>query len=190
MNRLHRWYCSSGHWKQITHDKVLPWGLRNIRLGDHVLEVGPGPGISTEWLHSRVGNLACLEKDAKLADDLARRMRDTNVDVRCGDATSMPYPKASFSAIVSFTMLHHIPSRDLQDCFFAEAYRVLKPGGTLVAVDSLPSLLMSLFHIGDTMVLVPPDTVSIRLSEVGFDDIEIEVNDSRFRFSARRPNRA
>ena len=83
-------------------------------------------------------------------------------------------------------MLHHIPTSALQDRFFAEAHRVLEPGGVFAGVDSLSSFLMHLFHLGDTLELVNPDTLTRRLQSAGFTAIRIEIGAGRFRFSARR----
>lgn len=187
MNRLHRRYCQSEHWKRVTHNEVLPWALDGIDLGDDVLEVGPGPGVTTDWLRHRVKRVDCLEIDAAQAGILQRRLAETNVKVRCGDATAMPYRDCQFSAVVSFTMMHHIPTPRLQDRFFADSFRVLSPGGIFAGVDSLPSLLMRLFHFGDTMTLVAPDTLISRLVSAGFTEAHVEAGSNRFRFSARRP---
>ena len=187
MNRLHRWYCQSEHWKRTTHEEILPWGLEGIELGDAVLEVGPGPGVTTDWLRQHVIRLECLEIDAALARSLRHRYSETNIGVQCGDATAMPYKDGRFSSVVSFTMMHHIPTPELQDRFFTEVRRVLSPGGVFAGVDSLPSLLMSVFHLGDTMMLVAPDALVSRLALAGFTDIHIDIGSSRFRFSARRP---
>jgi SAM-dependent methyltransferase len=109
------------------------------------------------------------------------------VTVRCGDATAMPYEDGRFTSVVSFTMLHHIPTPELQDRFLSEAYRVLRPGGVFAGVDSLPSILMSIFHIRDTLTLVAPDTIAQRLTSAGFADVQADVGRDRFRFSARHP---
>jgi SAM-dependent methyltransferase len=187
MNRLHRWYCRSGHWKRTVEGQILPWALDGIDLGESVLEVGPGPGVTTDWLRYRTKHVECLEIDPALAASLERRFSASNVAVRCGDATAMPYEDVRFESVVSFTMLHHIPTPELQDRFFNEAYRVLRPGGTFAGVDSLPSILMSIFHIRDTLRLVAPDTIVQRLTSAGFGDVQADVGTNHFRFSARRP---
>lgn len=187
MNRLHRWYCKSDHWKHTVTNGILPWALEGINLGESVLEVGPGPGVTTEWLRHRSDHIDCLEIDPILANTLQSRFSATNVTVQCGDATAMPYADRYFSSVVSFTMLHHISSPELQNRFFREANRVLRPGGILAGVDSLPSLLMSVFHIQDTLMLVPPETLVSRLTSAGFTDVHVDIASDRFRFSARRP---
>jgi SAM-dependent methyltransferase len=187
MNRLHRWYCKSGHWKRTVEGQILPWTLDGIDLGESTLEVGPGPGVTTDWLRYGANHVECLEIDHALAASLERRFSASNVTVRCGDATAMPYEDSRFASVVSFTMLHHIPTPELQDRFFNEAYRVLRPGGIFAGVDSLPSRLMSLFHIWDTMTLVGLETIIQRLISAGFADVQADAGTDRFRFSARRP---
>ena len=186
MNRFHLWYCQSDQWRRKAQNEILPWVLDGIDLGEFVLEVGPGLGLSTDLLRRRSTLLDALEVDPALARFLQGRLAGTNVNVRCGDATNMPYDDGRFSAVVSFTMLHHIPSPKLQDQFFREAHRVLRPRGIFVGVDSLPSFLMRLVHLGDTLTLVSPDSLNQRLESAGFTEPDVEVASSRFRFSAKR----
>lgn len=190
MNRLHRWFCRSSRWRKKLETEILPWSLNGVELGDDVLEIGPGPGLTTDWLRPQCGGLTCLEVDRDLASSLEQRTAATGVRVHCGDATAMPYRDGSFSTVILFTVLHHVPSAALQDRLFAEAYRVLRPGGTFAGVDSMQSWLMRIFHIGDTMVLVDPAGLPARLESVGFREITTEIGAGRFRFSAQRPMKA
>jgi len=187
MNRIHRWYCRSSHWKKTLESEVLPWSLCGVDLGNDVLEVGPGPGLTTDWLRLRYRSLDCIEVDRELARSLGLRMTNSNVRVQCADATKMPYRHGAFSGAVCFTMLHHVPSSAMQDRLFAEVYRVLMPGGVFAGTDSMRSLLMRVFHIRDTMVLVDPATLPARLGSIGFEKVKVEIGTGRFRFSARRP---
>jgi len=188
MNRLHQWYCRSDQWKQKLENEILPWSLRGVDLGNDVLEVGPGPGLTTDWLKHRYKSLNCIEVDQELAGLLGLRTANSNVRVQCADATKMPYRDGTFSGAVSFTMLHHVASPALQDRLFAEVYRVLRPGGAFAGIDSMRSVLMRIFHIRDTMVLVDPATLPARLEAVGFRDVKVELGAARFRFYARRPS--
>jgi len=99
----------------------------------------------------------------------------------------MPFSDSQFSGSVSFTMLHHVPSPELQDKVLREVWRVLKPGGVFVGSDSLQSLFMRVIHIGDTLVPVDPDTFGLRLEAAGFEVVELERDSKAFRFYARRP---
>ena len=184
MNRIHRWYCKSSPWKEELERKILPWTFPGVELGDKVLELGPGPGLTTEWLQARHKSVTCLEVDRQLAGSLGNRLHSTNVCVHCGDATAMPYPKGVFSGAVALTLLHHVPAPILQDRLFGEVCRVLVPGGIFAGTDGMLSLMMQVFHIADTMVLIDPAALPTRLEAAGFRDIQVEIGDGRFRFRA------
>ena len=186
MNGVHRWLCQSALWKIALERRLLPWVLKGIDLGDNLLEVGPGPGLTPDFLRTRVSQMTAIEIDPRLANSLKCRMADTNVQVIQGDATDMPFEDGAFSSVVSLTMLHHIPSSALQDKLLAEVYRVLRPGGVFAGVDNRLSLGFRLIHIGDTMNVVDPDTLGARLEAAGFTNIRIEKAEQRFRFRAQR----
>jgi SAM-dependent methyltransferase len=105
-----------------------------------------------------------------------------------GDATKLPFEDRSFSAVVCFTMLHHIPSRELQDRAFAEAARVLAPGGTLAGTDSVGTgWLFKVIHVGDTLNLLDPDTLPDRLSDAGLAEVRVKRGGRSIRFRATKP---
>src|SRR5215469_14646949 len=185
MNRLHRWLCRSDRWRSTIAER-LPWVIGDTDLGPNVLEIGPGPGFTTDLLRTSVPRLTALEIDARLASSLSLRLKGSNVQVIEGDATKMPFGDSEFSGAVSFTMLHHVPSQELQNKALAEVLRVLKPGGFFVGNDSLQNWLMKIIHIGDTLVPVNPDTFGARLGSVGFEVLEVQKNSEAFRFRARR----
>ncbi|MGI9030356.1 MAG: class I SAM-dependent methyltransferase [Ilumatobacteraceae bacterium] len=187
MNRFHRWYCRSGHWRHAVQDQILPWALRDVELGDRVLEVGPGPGVTTDALRRAVPSLTALEIDDVLAASLAARFQGSNVTVEQGDATAMAFADASFTGAACFTMLHHVPSLGLQDQLLREVRRVLIPGGTFVGSDSRSSVVFRLAHLADTMVLVEPDSFAERLRVAGFVDVSVDAARRAFRFRAHRP---
>lgn len=187
MNRFHRWYCRTGHWRHAIQDQILPWVLRDVDLGDQVLEVGPGPGLTTDVLARRVPKLTAVEIDPELASRLRDRFTGTNVTVEQGDATAMPFPDGTFTGAVSFTMLHHVPSPELQDRLLREIHRVLQPGATFAGSDSRASLVFRLAHLADTMMLVDPDTFAGRLEAAGYQGVEVQAAKGAFRFRSTVP---
>jgi len=185
MNRFHRWFCRTSFWKKTLANEIIPWALKGIDLGDDILEVRPGPGMTTDILRERAQRLTSIEIDPRLADALKRRFQDTNVKVVEGDATAMPFADGSFSGAVSFTMLHLVPSPALQDRLLAEVYRVLKPGGVFAGSDSRWSVGFRLIHLWDTLVVVEPETFAERLAAAGFTDVSVKVAKRTFRFRAQ-----
>ena len=187
MNGFHRWYCRTGHWRHAIQDQILPWVLRDVDLGDDVLEVGPGPGLTTDVLATRVPKLTAVEIDVELAARLRDRFAGSNVTVEQGDATAMPFRDDTFTGAVSFTMLHHVPTPELQDRLLREVRRVLRPGATFAGSDSRTSLVFRLAHLADTMVLVEPGTFARRLEAAGFGGVEVEAGKGVFRFRSTVP---
>lgn len=173
-------------WRRTVEEKLLPWALGDLDLGDDVLEVGPGPGLITDVLRRRGVPLTSVEIDPRLARSLRERVPASEVAVVEGDATDMPFEDGRFSTALSFTMLHHVPSADLQDRLLAEVHRVLRPGGTFVGSDSLSSRTFEMFHWFDTLVPVDPETFEGRLETAGFEQISIRSAGSSFRFRASR----
>lgn len=186
MNRAHRWLCQSAIWRRALETSILPWALDGVGLGRSVLELGPGPGLTTDLLRTRVAHLTALEIEPRMADALRQRLERTNVRVVQGDAADMPFDDDTFSAVVSLTMLHHVPSATLQDQLLAEAYRVLEPGGVFVGTDNTWSPAFGLLHLGDVMVPVDPETFTARLEAVGFSGVRVDRTKGRFRFQARK----
>ena len=186
MNRIHNILCSSGWWATRVQDKLIPWGLKGVELGDDVLEIGPGFGATTRELAGMPGRLTALELEPRYCERLRAELGD-RVDVVQGDATSLPFADGRFSAVICFTMLHHIPERSGQDRVFGEVARVLRPGGTFAGTDSIGTgALFKLIHVGDTLLPIDPDEMPARLEAAGLEDAEVTRVENSFRFRARR----
>src|SRR5438105_9284977 len=185
MNWFHRQVCRSARWRRRI-EQMLPWALQGAELGDDVLEIGPGPGVTTDLLRGRVRRLTALEVDADSAAALQQRLDGTGVRVVHGDGKAMPFTDGSFSGVVAFTMLHHVPTMALQDRLLAEAWRVLRPGGVFAGFDAVGSLPLRFIHLGDAYNPVDPDTFGERLEAAGFAGVAVERGWARFRFRATR----
>jgi SAM-dependent methyltransferase len=187
MNKAHAVICSSGWWARTVERKLLPWALADLDLGDDVLEVGPGFGATTRVLARRGGSLTVVELSAGYCKRL-RRTLGGDVEIVQADATDMPFADGYFSGVVCFTMLHHVPSRELQDRLLDEVSRVLRPGGVFAGTDSLGTgQAFQLLHIRDTLVPVSPDELSARLEGAGMIEPKVETGGRSFRFHARKP---
>ena len=187
MNFAHNRLCAGKGWAEFVDGTLLPWGLEDVVLGERVLEVGPGFGATTRLLVERTSSLNVLELDPRYCRKLSAELGD-RVEVTQGDATQMPYADDQFSAVLCFTMLHHISSVQLQDRLLAEAARVLKPGGTFAGTDSVGgSLQFKLLHVGDTLTLIEPGGFPERLTSAGLSEPAVEVRGGRMRFRAQRP---
>ncbi len=189
MNENHATVCSSPEWAEHIQTDILPAVTRDVDLGQHMLEIGPGPGAATEWLRRRVGKLTAIEIDDAAARLLAARYSGTNVEIITGSAACLDYPDASFDSAGCFTMLHHVPTTAVQNKILAEAFRVLRPGGVLVGSDSLASNELHHFHAEDTYNPVDPASLLSRLQTLGFGQITIIVDDV-LRFVAVKPDGA
>ena len=103
MNWFHRQVCGSRRWRHRLEKELLPWALQGVELGDAVLEIGPGPGVTTDLLRARTERLTALEVDAASATALQKRLSASGVRVVHGDGAAMPFADGSFSAVVSLS---------------------------------------------------------------------------------------
>ena len=162
-----------------------PRGAPRRRFGADVVEVGPGPGFTTDVLRTRVAQLTAVELDPELAGALARRLEGTNVEVIRGDATALDLPSDRFTGAVSFNMLHHVPTAEGQDRIFAELALCCEWMVSSWRPTALPSDDLSGFHAGDTYNPINFTDLPVRLAVVGFT--EITVWDVRPRLDLHRP---
>jgi SAM-dependent methyltransferase len=154
-----------------------------------MLEVGPGPGATTDWLRHRVERLVAVELEKETVAALADRFRGTNVEVLQGDATRLHFDDDSFDSAGCFTMLHHVPTVTLQNRLLGEILRVLRPGGVLIASDSLPSTDLHEFHADDTYNPIEPASLLTRLQTLGYGEMTVSVGYG-WTLRARKPDPA
>jgi ubiquinone/menaquinone biosynthesis C-methylase UbiE len=186
MNWFETWFCGSPFWRYLTRHQLLPWILQGSELGEHLLELGAGPGAATEELRLRAGRVTSLEYDHEFAARLGARVSGTNASVIQGDAATLPFPDNTFSSAIAILMLHHLRSNELQDGAFAEIARVLRPGGVFLAFEMQDGCLHRVGHIRSTFVPVDPATASARLTVAGFSHATIDLWRGGFRIRALR----
>src|SRR5436305_5006421 len=189
MNESHLQDLASDQAAEMIKTELLPWVERVGDLGEDVLEIGPGPGRTTDLLRERAKHVTAVEMDERLADELRARLAGTNVEVVTGDGTYTGLGSDRFSTVTAFSVLHHMPSSSVQDLLFAELNRVLRPGGVFVAMDSRDTEMIRLGHADDTFVPIDPETLADRLRTAGFTGVELDLTDFHIRFVARKPTR-
>jgi SAM-dependent methyltransferase len=112
--------------------------LAGVQAGQSVLDVGCGFGGTIARLNDTLDGvrLAGVNIDDRQID-ICRRIaaRPGNRLSWCiADAGRLPFSTASFDRLLSVEAMFHFPSRRQ---FFAEAARVMKPGGVLAGTDIL-----------------------------------------------------
>ncbi|GAA2124990.1 class I SAM-dependent methyltransferase [Actinomadura napierensis] len=188
MNETHLSYLASPAWAEKLRTDLLPWLRQVTDLGDDLLEIGPGPGLTTDLLLEVAGKVTAVEVDHDLAAGLRERLRGQNVEIIHGDARTAELDEGRFSAGTCFSMLHHMDSPQAQDELFVRLNALLRPGAALLGVDSIDSEMIRQGHRDDTYVPVDPGTLEERLHAAGFADVTVHRPDQhQFRFTARRP---
>jgi ubiquinone/menaquinone biosynthesis C-methylase UbiE len=187
MNAHHARLCPSAEWAAYLHTEVLPELTAGLDLGARMLEIGPGPGASTEWLRHRVDELVAVEIEVETVAALRERFAGTNVEILAGDAGELAFEDDSFDSAGCFTMLHHVPTPALQNRVLAEILRVLRPGGSLIASDSLPSNELHGFHVDDIYNPIEPATLLPRLQALGYGAMTVSVSHG-WTLRARKPD--
>ncbi len=143
-----------GHWDrpQVAGNERAEFGRAQARLdeillqmadlqpGQRVLDVGCGLGGTLQTINQRMSGMALtgLNNDTRQLE-LCRGIEPENgnrLSWQEGDACSLPFAAASYDRLLCIEAMFHFASRR---AFFAEAARVLRPGGVLVATDIIIS---------------------------------------------------
>lgn len=149
-----------------------------VRAGARVLDVASGPGYVAAAAAQRGAIVAALDFSGAMVE--MARSQNPGIEFREGDAEALPFPEASFDAVVmNFGMLHLAqPERAV-----AEAFRVLSAGGRFAfTVWAKPEeavgfgiILDAIRKHGNPDVPLPPGPPFFRFSDAGECDKILKV---------------
>jgi arsenite methyltransferase len=110
-----------------------------LERGEHVLDIGSGPGFLACEIAAVVGEQGLVhgvdpsESMLAIAAQRERAPGSAPTEFRAGDAVDLPYPDASFDAAVSTQVYEYVED---MPAALADARRVLRPGGRLLVLDT------------------------------------------------------
>jgi arsenite methyltransferase len=158
--------------------------LLALTAGEAVLDIGSGPGLLATELAQAVGPAGRVcgidVSDSMLHLARARTVPagSAPVEYRHGGANAVPYPDGSFDAAVATQVLEYVA--DIPAAL-AEAWRVLRPGGRLLVMDTdwdsivwhgtNPDRMRRILLTWEQHVVDPflPRTLGRHLRRAGFD---------------------
>ncbi|HLZ26675.1 MAG TPA: methyltransferase domain-containing protein [Chloroflexota bacterium] len=108
-----------------------------LRGDEHVLDLGCGAGHAALAVAAHAAEVTAVDVTPDMvatASRLAAQRGVTNLTVRLADVAQLPFPDARFDLVTSRVAAHHFadPRQAL-----AEAFRVLRPHGRLLLIDSV-----------------------------------------------------
>jgi SAM-dependent methyltransferase len=162
-----------------------PTAIESLKKGDIVLDLGSGGGIDCFLAAAEVGpngkviGIDFTPSMIRLANENAHKVGVRNVEFRQAMIENIPFPDGSFDVVMSNCVINLSPDKDK---VLTEAYRVLKPDGSLRVSDivlteplelSTDELIEDWSSCITGAILV--DDYQKKLEESGFTGISIEL---------------
>lgn len=166
-----------------------PVALASLATNETVLDLGAGAGFDCFLAARRVGpggrviGVDMTPEMVEKARANARRGGYRNVEFRLGEIENLPVADESVDAVISNCVINLSPDKER---VFAEAYRVLKPGGRIMISDivlskNLPAAVAGSLaaYAGCVAGAVGRDDYLRLVEKAGFCDVRV-VEETRF----------
>jgi SAM-dependent methyltransferase len=114
------WQVFRPHWEQ--------YGVER----DCCVEIGCGAGRMTAQLADEFARVEAVDVSPAMLERAEDHIKATNVTFHASDGVALPLADRSVTAAFSVHVFQHFPSLDVAAANFAEIYRVLVTGGTLM----------------------------------------------------------
>ncbi len=161
-----------------------PQAIAALRVGETVLDLGSGAGFDA-FLAARGVDAAGRVIGVDMTPEMLQAARANavkagrgNVEFRLGEIEHLPVADGSIDVILSNCVINLSPEKPR---VFAEAFRVLRPGGRLAISDVValrplpPEVRADLeLHAGCVAGAATIDELRTMLAAVGFEDVRIE----------------
>ena len=161
-----------------------PTALAELKAGETVLDLGSGGGIDVLLSARRVGpsgkayGLDMTDEMLALARENQRKAGVDNVEFLKGEIEAIPLPDNSVDVIISNCVINLSADKDR---VFAEAYRVLRPGGRFAVSDVVvrgevpPQIRRSIeLWIGCVAGALEEREYRGKLEKAGFEAVDLE----------------
>jgi ubiquinone/menaquinone biosynthesis C-methylase UbiE len=130
---LERAYLTS----DVIDQRITVLEALDLKPGEHVLDVGPGPGLLLQELARRVGaggRAVGVDLSEPMLELARRRCADLScVELEIADAAALPFEPDSFDAIVSTQVYEYVA--DIPTAF-GKLFEITRPGGRVAILDT------------------------------------------------------
>jgi SAM-dependent methyltransferase len=165
-----------------------PQAIAQMQAGEWIVDLGSGAGVDCFLAAKKIGTTG-RAIGVDMTPSMVTKARNNaasstfkNVEFRLGEIENLPVADGTADVIISNCVVNLSPNKGR---VFAEAFRVLKPGGRVAISDvvltaQLPAEILEdpMFHSGCISGAEPLDVLEQYMREAGFADVQITPKDS------------
>ena len=168
--RLGKHYCPGRSWEAIGHM------LLHLTPKIEIADLGAGEGLISQLLARRAKRVVCIDTSPKMVAfgrALAKQNGFTSLPYKLGDIEEVPLKSEKFDLVLLSQALHHAQHPEKA---FAEAHRILKPGGQVLILDLLEHQFDKARELyADVWLGFSENTLYQYMKVAGFRQIDVNV---------------